>query len=447
MMLGPMKKKMITTGIIAFLIPCILFGFIFFMYNSKKGAEIKELTRQSKVVYRYVMSGDQPVGHVITSNDLILAEVKEISSPIDSFEVIYSGDGTAKTAIKDDRQRAVGKKLKIAVKDKTILTSAMLLSDDDEVSADLRTKEFNMISLPSDLEVGDFIDIRIVFPNGEDYLVVAGKEVQQIGTSADSNTIFLNLTEEDILRVSGAIIESYISDSVNIYAVKYVNPYEQLFNEKSVDLVEKYENAVAALIAENTKMEEVEGEPVVTKQPKLDENGENVVDESGEIVYEEITTPGETKIVEKSISVDELTSTQIAQKADMKISDVEAIRNAIKQNDSLTLSMYRNKTELTKTTLVENYPVRPEVALLIASNPNIIDSLKAKYNVEELETRRANLVDTSYMRPDEYTGELVESEEVLSHFAEKLNQEIETQKNERREYLQTLIRNSMIPEQ
>lgn len=439
-MLGPMKKKMITTGVIAFLIPCVLFAFIFFMYNSRKSSQIAELTRQSRIVYRYVMSGDQPIGHVVSSNDLVLAEVKEISAPSDSFEVLYSGD----LMIKNDMARAVGKKLKIAVKDKTILTSAMFLTENDYVSSDLRTKEFNMISLPSDLQVGDYIDIRILFPTGEDYLVVAGKEVKQIGSSSDSNTIFLNLTEEDILRISGAVIESYISDSVNVYAVKYVNPYQQLFSEKNVDYVAKYEDAVAALIQEQSTTEEVTGEPTVTKEPKVDENGENILDESGEIIYEEIVTPGETKTVVKNISVDDLSTKDIATRAGLQESDVEAIRKAVKDGDSSIINMYRNKIEVTETKLVENYPVRPEVATLIASNPNILDTLKAKYNVEKLQAQRANLIDTSLYKPDEYTGEIKEDEEALESIAHSLSEEIETQRTERREYLQSLIRNSML---
>ena len=439
-MLGPMKKKMITTGIIAFLIPCILFGLLFFMYNARKGSQIAELTRQSQVVYRYVISGDHPVGHVISSNDLIIAQVKEISAPIDSYAQEYSGE----LLIRDDKLKAVGKKLKIAVKDRTILTSAMFLTENDYVSSDLRAKEFNMISLPSDLQVGDYVDIRIIFPTGEDYLVVAGKEVKQIGSSSDSNTIFLNLTEEDILRISGAVIESYISDSVNVYAVKYVNPYQQLFSEKAVDYIAKYEDAVAALIQEKSTTEEVTGEPTVTREPKVDENGENILDESGEIVYEEIVTPGETTTVARNVSVDELSTKEIAEKAGMAEADVEAIRTALKENDSYIISVYRNKVEVTETKLVENYPVRPEVATLIASNPNILDSLKAKYNVEKLEAQRAYLVNTSVYEYNEYTGEKEENQEALDSIAHSLTTEIETQRTERREYLQSLIRNSML---
>ena len=115
------------------------------------------------------------------------------------------------------------------------MTSSMFYELDDFVREDVRRKEFNMISLPSDLVEGDYIDVRIIFPTGEDYVVVAGKEVKKVGSSHDSNAIFLDLTEEEINRMSSAVIESYVSGAVRLYAVKYSNWYEQLYDEESVD--------------------------------------------------------------------------------------------------------------------------------------------------------------------------------------------------------------------
>ena len=35
-----------------------------------------------------------------------------------------------------------------------------------------------MVVLPTDLTTGDYIDVRAMFPNGQDYIVVAKKEVE-----------------------------------------------------------------------------------------------------------------------------------------------------------------------------------------------------------------------------------------------------------------------------
>lgn len=48
MMMGPTKKKVIVTGIIAFTIPVVLGSVAFMQYNKKKEAEIAELKRKAK---------------------------------------------------------------------------------------------------------------------------------------------------------------------------------------------------------------------------------------------------------------------------------------------------------------------------------------------------------------------------------------------------------------
>lgn len=396
-MLGPMKKKMIATGIIAFLIPCIIFGLIFYFYNSGKNNQIAELNKKVADTERYVFSGDFSVNHVVGMNDVKLAGVKTESAALNTYNALQLSE-------------LIGRKLKIAVKDKTIITSNMFLEEEDNVEKDVRTKEFNMITLPSDLTVDDYVDIRILFPTGEDFVVIAGKEIKQLGVSTDSNTIFLDLSEEELLRLSSAIIESYISDSVYLYAVKYVKPYQQLFHEETVDFVAKYDDAVYRLLEELN-------------------NKESDANISGE------------KHTEAELSLE-----SIATKAGMNVNDVEAIRNARKNNDESLLAKYKGKTVITKTELVENYPVKKEVAAIIANNPNIVDSLRKQYNIEELERRKATLIDTSIYERNEYTGEVTENSSALSSIASRLSQEIETQKTERREYLQSLIRNSMIGE-
>ena len=50
-----------------------------------------------------------------------------------------------------------------------IKTGEMLLSD-------VRTQEYNMITLLSQLQTGDFVDIRLRLPSGQDYIVVSKKQ-------------------------------------------------------------------------------------------------------------------------------------------------------------------------------------------------------------------------------------------------------------------------------
>ncbi len=420
MMIGPMKRKMITTGVISFVLPTILFVVIFGMYSSKQKEEIARLNIEKEVIDRYVFSGDLPVDHIIKTNDIKMVGVKAVSAPQDSFEA-------------GSIEKIVGRKLKIAAFDKTIITENMFYKEEDNVTNDLRKKEFNMIALPSDLVEGDYIDIRIMFPTGEDFLVVVGKEVKQVGTNADSNTIFLELTEEELVKLSGAIIESYIADSVYLYAVKYVNNYQQLFKEKHVDYVEKYEVALEEMISGDYAL--AYAEALAQAKPIEDDSGDIVRDKNNAPVMPEIK-------VDRKTAAD-YTVEEIALRAGISTEIAREIRTAFASGDETLLKYYSNQTVVVSDLLTPNYPIREEVYALINSNPNILETLKAKYNIEELEAQRQTLVNTSIFDENIYTGEITENKGALSSVASKLDTEINLQKTERKEYLQNLIRSNL----
>ena len=60
-------------------------------------------------------------------------------------------------------------------------------------------------------------------PSGQDYIVVSKKEVSipQISGIDSEDTIWLNLTEDEILHMSCAIIEAYQIRGSKIYVTKY----------------------------------------------------------------------------------------------------------------------------------------------------------------------------------------------------------------------------------
>lgn len=432
MMIGPMKRKMITVGIVSFLIPTVIAGGIFFKYRSDKEKELRDLAEETAVVNRYVFSGDLPVNHIIGADDIRIVGVKESSAPIDAYSIVPTND------LDSILGSPIGRKLKIPVFDKTIVSESMFYTEDDEVARDDRKKEFNMIAIPSDLLEGDYIDIRMMHPTGEDFLVVAAKEVVQIGLAGEdndnNNTIFLELNEDELVRLSAAIIESYIADSIHLYAVKYVNVNQQLFKEKEVNYVEKYTTAIQQLISGDYEMQIAEGIA----------NGQLYVNESGETLP---MTSGDTLPELKTVF--DFTIEQIAAQAGIDLEIAKRIQEAngdvegANTRDEYLLTYFSNQTEVISKPLVANYPIKTEIYTLIQRNPNILETVKQKYNVEELIADRTNLINTDIFKPDEYTGEIKEDENALTSVAAKLDEEIETQKTERKEFLQNLIRNNI----
>ena len=105
----------------------------------------------------------------------------------------------------------------------TTLTESMITDSEESISDDLRMQEYNMIILPTELEIGDYIDIRLQLPNGQDFIVISKKKVE----NANTDTIWMKLTEDETLTMSSAIVEAYIMTGSKLYAVTYVEAGNQ----------------------------------------------------------------------------------------------------------------------------------------------------------------------------------------------------------------------------
>ena len=118
---------------------------------------------------------------------------------------------------------------KVDLKANTVLTSDLISRGENTAQSDIRRQEYNMVVLPVDLATGDFVDIRLMLPNGQDYIVVAKKEVEvpNLGDTDSVDTIWVNLSEDEILHMSCAIVDAFRINGAKLYATKYTNPGAQ----------------------------------------------------------------------------------------------------------------------------------------------------------------------------------------------------------------------------
>ena len=112
---------------------------------------------------------------------------------------------------------------KVDMNKNTLITTELISKSDNIVQDDVRRQEYNMIVLPADLTTGDYIDIRLMLPSGQDYIVVSKKEVEipNIGGVDSSDTIWVNLSEDETLHLSCAIVDAFKINGAKLYATKY----------------------------------------------------------------------------------------------------------------------------------------------------------------------------------------------------------------------------------
>lgn len=158
----------------------------------------------------YVFSKDKQAGEIVADSDLMPAEIGVGAIPADA---VLSPEA------------ALGKAMRCNVAKNTVATASLLFSSEDYPD-DLRLMEYTVVILPRKLDVGNFVDVRIMFPNGLDYIVLTKKEVidRVNGENGQSSIIWMHMNEEEILRMSSAIVDAGMVDGSKLYAVTYVAP-------------------------------------------------------------------------------------------------------------------------------------------------------------------------------------------------------------------------------
>ena len=65
-----------------------------------------------------------------------------------------------------------------------------------------------------------------MLPNGQDFIVVSKKEVEipVVGDTDSLDTIWVNLSEDEILHMSSAIVDAAKINGAKLYATKYTEP-------------------------------------------------------------------------------------------------------------------------------------------------------------------------------------------------------------------------------
>ena len=115
---------------------------------------------------------------------------------------------------------------KVDMNANTVLTLELLEKGDNTVQDDVRRQEYNVVVLPLDLATGDYIDIRLMLPNGQDFIVVSKKEVEIpiVGDTDSQTTMWVDLSEDEILHMSCAIVDAARVTGAKLYATKYTDP-------------------------------------------------------------------------------------------------------------------------------------------------------------------------------------------------------------------------------
>ncbi len=202
-------------GVLLICVPIFYFGYDY-MSREQTAMKLKyqhELDEARELIEQYeashsevwLLGNDIEAGHVMEATDFVAVQMLTELIPDNAM----------------DKRDAIGKVTKIPLRNQTLIVDTMLF-EEGEISPDLRSHEYSLIRLPMMLQPKDFVDIRIGFPGGQDYIVLSKKRVEYL----HEGTIWHQLNEEEIMRMSSAVVDAYLNNAY-IYAITYVDPYMQ----------------------------------------------------------------------------------------------------------------------------------------------------------------------------------------------------------------------------
>ena len=226
MAMNPMQRKANNSFLLGIVITLLITGSIiaFLVYQVMNLNEELE-AEEAKKVMAYVVAEEIKSGETI--DELKLQYVETNLGTVDTSNIVqFLNTQDIEDSTTGEITTVYTQKAKVDMNPGTVLTYD-LLYEDEALTADVRTQEYNVLSMQSQLQTGDYIDVRLRLPDGQDLIVISHKEVTipEYGDGTVSATnILMDLTEEETLLMSCAIVESYQMNGARLYTAKYVEP-------------------------------------------------------------------------------------------------------------------------------------------------------------------------------------------------------------------------------
>lgn len=190
------------------------------MFERQRGQQTTEslsyyeqLHEQYSYASFFVLTRDVPAGEELTADMIRVQRVQsaENLSDVQSFT----------------EEDLLGKRLKVSLT-KGAALSTDVVYEGAPVADDERRVELRQVDLPQTLRENEYVDVRIAFPNGEDYLVVGHKRVYRMIRDDEGEVLALQLRllEEELLRYQAACVDAKMYEDTGLYAVQYTGEFQ-----------------------------------------------------------------------------------------------------------------------------------------------------------------------------------------------------------------------------
>ena len=175
------------------------------------------LTEIGPLITGYVVTRDVRPGERITEEN-IDELLYEVSVPEKlTLQLVGDNDEGVEDTVIQSKSELMDMYFKIGLREGTVITLEDIIAEDIEDS--WRYYDLILDDSPVGIQAGDYVDIRISFPFGEDFIAISHKKIEEINTGV----LKLILDEQEILTYNSMLLDKALYGGVNIYAVEYVD--------------------------------------------------------------------------------------------------------------------------------------------------------------------------------------------------------------------------------
>ena len=213
------KKKIVGAVACSVLVMSVGFGITFFVSRNQMQQEHEEqmMLLQNEIfsnqVTTYVAKEPIAAGQALTEQNTIMQDI------------FYQGGNSEPLITEDD----FGKIVVADIPQGEAIYKTMVGT---QLQDTLRETEYACFALSSNLKKYDFVDLRIMFPNGENYIVLSKVSLMKI--NHQTNNCILWLTEDQIMQISSAIVDAYMYQGTILYTTKYIEDSQKKTNANYV---------------------------------------------------------------------------------------------------------------------------------------------------------------------------------------------------------------------
>ena len=162
----------------------------------------------------YVASADIEKGTVVTTG-----ETDKDGNVVSEANVTLTNISSSLPQDSYISDKDIGKRLAVDVKANEPIQKNMLMPS--ETTDSTRKYEISTVKLQNTQKVGDLVDVRITYADGEDFVVLSKKAIESMSESKDYFTI--NINEDSILKYVSAMLDSILMPGTQLYTTTYVS--------------------------------------------------------------------------------------------------------------------------------------------------------------------------------------------------------------------------------